>query len=261
VGLDMRPFPFFVDSAGDRLLFCFHHAGGSASVYRYWVERDPRVAVVPVELPGKATRMSEQWIDDFSLLVRSLADNIHLLAHGVPVVLYGHSMGAALAYQCAAHLQETYHHVPLAVVVAARQAPGEVVEGEYRSCMGLAALREELVKVGGTPPEILADEALMEVLLPSVRRDYALHESFCHASTVLRCPILALAGSEDPTVTPQMMEKWSQYTSASFMLKTVPGGHFFPVDCGISFLEDLVDDIDRIALGDKLIFPQNSVKE
>ena len=45
------------------------------------------------------------------------------------------------------------------------------------------------------------------------------------------------------------------------MLKTVPGGHFFPVDCGISFLEDLVDDIDRIALGDKLIFPQNSVKE
>ncbi|WP_315501631.1 alpha/beta fold hydrolase [Actinomyces viscosus] len=259
--LDMRPFPFFVDSAGDRLMFCFHHAGGTASVYRHWVERDPRVVVVPVELPGKATRMREPWIDDFSPLSRNLADNIHLLAHEAPVVLYGHSMGAALAYQCAAHLQESHHHVPLAVVVAARQAPGRVIEGEYRSCMGLAALREELVKVGGTPPEILADDDLMGVLLPGVRRDYALHESFRHTSTVLRCPILALAGSEDSTVTPQMMEEWSQFTSSSFVLKTVPGGHFFPMDFGVSFLEDLVDDIDQIAVGDKWISHWSAVKE
>ncbi|WP_167147359.1 alpha/beta fold hydrolase [Actinomyces sp. ZJ308] len=251
MGFDMKSFPFFMESTGDRLLFCFHHAGGSASVYRHWVARDPRVDVVPVELPGKATRMSEQWIDDFSLLAGNLADDIRRLARGAPVVLYGHSMGAALAYQCAAHLQEIHRHVPLAVVVAARQAPGEVIEGEYRSCMGLAALREELVRAGGTPPDILADDALMEALLPGVRRDYALHESFRHTSTVLTCPILALAGSEDLTVAPQMMEQWSRFTSSSFMLKIVPGGHFFPVDCGPRFLEVLVDGVDQIVSGDE----------
>lgn len=219
-------------------------------MYRPWVARDPRVDVVPVELPGKASRMREQWIDDFSLLVAGLVEDILPLARRAPVVLYGHSMGAALAYQCAAHLQESHHRVPLAVVVAARQAPGEVIEGEYRSCMGLVALREELARVGGTPADLLADDALMEILLPGVRRDYALHESFGHASTVLRCPILALAGSEDPTVTPRMMEAWSQFTSSSFMLKTLPGGHFFPVDHGPGFLEGLVDDIDQIVSAD-----------
>ena len=135
---NVRSFPFLDSSRGGRMMFCFHHAGGSASVYRGWVARDPRFVVVPVELPGKATRMSEQWVSDFSQLAQSLAQDIHRLAGDAHVVLYGHSMGAALAYQCACFLQDGYQRDPSALIVAARQAPGETVEGEYHSWLRYA---------------------------------------------------------------------------------------------------------------------------
>ena len=137
-------FPFVAERGGGLLVFCFHHAGGNASAYRGWVGAAPRVNAIPVELPGKATRMRERWVADFSQLCRQFAGEILQLAAGAPFALYGHSMGAALAYQTAACLQEIHRTPPEAVVIAARQAPGETIEGEYRSSMGLDALREEL---------------------------------------------------------------------------------------------------------------------
>ena len=246
---NVRSFPFLDSSRGGRMMFCFHHAGGSASVYRGWVARDPRFTVVPVELPGKATRMSEQWVSDFSQLAQSLAQDIHRLAGDAHVVLYGHSMGAALAYQCACFLQDGYQRDPSALIVAARQAPGETVEGEYHSSMGLVALREELAMIGGTPPDILSDDDIMELLLPTVHRDYVLHESFSHTSTALSCPILAVAGRDDQSATPESMRKWSQFTMSSFHLEVVPGGHFFPLEQDGRFFEKLMDDLERIISG------------
>lgn len=242
-------FPFIAQLSSGQLVFCFHHAGGSASVYRGWVSASPRINAVPVELPGKATRLREPWISDFSRLARQLASEILQLAGEAPMVLYGHSMGAALAYETAAYLQESHRRTPRAVVVAARQAPGETIEGEYHSSMGLAALREELAMVGGTPPEILDNDEIMALLLAGVQRDYVLHESFCHTSTVLTCPILALAGADDPTIAPERLKRWSRFTSSRFELKVLPGAHFFATASGRDFLDDLANDLQRITAG------------
>ena len=239
-------FPFVAERGGGLLVFCFHHAGGNASAYRGWVGAAPRINAIPVELPGKATRMRESWVADFSQLCRQFAGEILQLAAGAPFALYGHSMGAALAYQTAACLQEIHRTPPEAVVIAARQAPGETIEGEYRSSMGLDALREELEAVGGTPPEILADDDIMNLLLTGIQRDYVLHEDFRHASTVLSCPILAFAGEQDPTVTPGMLSRWSRFTSGRFAMKVLPGGHFFPLDADAGFLGELADGIEEI---------------
>ncbi|MGO1567267.1 thioesterase II family protein [Brachybacterium sp. AOP35-5H-19] len=239
-------FPFVAERREGRLVFCFHHAGGTASAYRAWVGADPRIDAVPVELPGKATRRAESWVGDFSLLSRQIAEEILELADGERVVLYGHSMGAALAYRTAAHLQEVLQAPPEAVVVAARQAPDLSIEGEYHSSMGLSALREELETLGGTPPEILADADLMDLLLTGIRSDYMLHEDFRHSSTVLSCPLLALAGEQDPAVAPEKIAAWSRFTSGRFVTTVMPGGHFFPLDRGPGFLDELADGIDEI---------------
>lgn len=231
-------FPFAAGHRTGTLLFCFHHAGGSASVYRGWVGVNPSIDVVPVELPGKATRRREKWVSDFDKLADMCATEIVDLAAGAPIALYGHSMGAALAYQVAACLQQMHRPtIPEAVVVAARQAPGETVPGEYHSSMGFGALRREFEKVGGTPPEILANDDVMKLLLADIRRDYVLHEGFHHATTVLRSPVLALAGDSDPAVSPEMLSRWENFTSGSFELKVLPGGHFFPLDTGTEFLD------------------------
>lgn len=157
--------------------------------------RPSQVNAIPVELPGKATRMRERWVADFSQLCRQFAEEILQLAAGAPFALYGHSMGAALAYQTAACLQEIHRTPPEAVVISPPGRPPVRRSREYRSSMGLDALREELEAVGGTPPEILADDDIMNLLLTGIQRDYVLHEDFRHASTVLSCPILAFAGA------------------------------------------------------------------
>ena len=112
--------------------------------------------------------------------------------------------------------------------------------------MGLDALREELEAVGGTPPEILADDDLMNLLLTGIQRDYVLHEDFRHASTILSCPVLAFAGEQDPTVAPDMLTRWSRFTSGRFVMKVLPGGHFFPLDAGADFLDELADGIEGV---------------
>jgi len=239
-------FPFVAERGEGLLVFCFHHAGGNASAYRDWVGACSRINAIPVELPGKASRMRERWVADFSRLCQQLAGEILQVAAGAPVALYGHSMGAALAYQTAACLQEIHRTPPEAVVIAARQAPGETIEGEYHSSMGLDALREELEAVGGTPPEILADDDLMNLLLTGIQRDYVLHEDFRHASTILSCPVLAFAGEQDPTVAPDMLTRWSRFTSGRFVMKVLPGGHFFPLDAGADFLDELADGIEGV---------------
>ena len=86
----------------------------------------------------------------------------------------------------------------------------------------------------------------MNLLLTGIQRDYVLHEDFRHASTVLSCPILAFAGEQDPTVTPGMLSRWSRFTSGRFAMKVLPGGHFFPLDAGAGFLDELADGIEEI---------------
>ena len=75
-------FPFVAGHRTGTLLFCFHHAGGSASVYRGWVGVNPSIDVVPVELPGKATRRREKWVSDFDKLADMCATEIVDLAAG-----------------------------------------------------------------------------------------------------------------------------------------------------------------------------------
>ncbi|EPH02567.1 hypothetical protein HMPREF1531_01875 [Propionibacterium sp. oral taxon 192 str. F0372] len=238
------PFPFVHEPRRGRLVFCFHHAGGNASSYRPWVGIHPDLDVIPVELPGKATRMKQPWVGDFSSLGVHLASEISRIAVE-PVVLYGHSMGAAMAYQVAACLQGAARVEVAALVVAGRQAPGQILEGEYHSSMGLAALKQELVIAGGTPAEILADEAAMDLLLGPIQRDYMLHESFEHHSTILDAPILAFAGNQDPTLDSEAMRLWSGFTRGRFRLVTHDGGHFFPLE-DQGFLDRLAEELEDL---------------
>ena len=131
-------FPFTtydLDELNNRdIVFCFHHAGGSASVYRKWTLKKEKINFVCVELPGKGTRRKERFIENFEELVGPLVESIINVADDRNILFFGHSMGAAMAFYAAAYMAQNYGREPRKIVVAGRQAPNEVNLTEFKRC-------------------------------------------------------------------------------------------------------------------------------
>ncbi|WP_176611297.1 thioesterase II family protein [Actinomadura sp. WMMB 499] len=210
-------------------LFCLPHAGGSAVFYRTWAkEISPAVEVQAVQYPGRADRMGEPLIDDAYRLARLVAGALAPLADR-PTALFGHSMGAVIAYEVARLLQER-GSAPVHLFASGARAPhdrgDERVAG--RDDDGVVA---EMVRLGGTDADALRDPELRELVLPYVRNDFALIEGYAHRDgTRLTVPVTAIVGDDDPRVTPEQAAGWGAVTDGRFALRTLPGGHFYLAD-------------------------------
>ena len=194
-------FPFTtydLDELNNRdIVFCFHHAGGSASVYRKWTLKKEKINFVCVELPGKGTRRKERFIENFEELVGPLVESIINVADDRNILFFGHSMGAAMAFYAAAYMAQNYGREPRKIVVAGRQAPNEVNLTEFKSYMDDDALIKELIRYQATPKEILQNQELLSFVLPEVRRDYKLNESFIYRGECINSPLILHSGVND----------------------------------------------------------------
>ncbi|WDV47392.1 thioesterase domain-containing protein [Clostridiaceae bacterium M8S5] len=224
-------------------LYCFHHAGGSASVFRRWISKKNDINIISVELPGKGTRMDEQFIEDMDLLADQLADAIIFKSQDSQFCFFGHSMGAVIAFKVAYRLKIRYNVEPIKLIVAGRHAPYEPNPDEFKSYMDDDALIKEMKKINATSKQILENKELMEFLLPIIRNDYRLHESFKYQGEVLSIPIIAHAGKNDIDANKEVMEKWRTMTSKDFTLREFEGKHFFIYDLGEEYINELIKDI------------------
>lgn len=216
-------------------LVCFPHAGGAASFYREWAELLPQeVELAAVRYPGREDRFSEPFAERMDALADPIAEELAAGAGsgaGVPLALFGHSMGAALACEVAARLERRQGVRLERLFVSGREGPGVETDGGPKSYDD-EALSGEVARLGGHGAEILAVPGLRELLLPVLRADYRLIDSY-RAGPGLRLstPVTALAGESDPSCTVEEVREWSAATSASFELRGFPGDHFFLVPC------------------------------
>jgi pyochelin biosynthetic protein PchC len=202
-------------------LVVFPHAGGSSSFYvRFSQALSTACEVLVVQYPGRQDRRSEPMIEDLAMLAVPLADALAPLADR-PLALFGHSMGATVAYEVARRLAVDM------VFVSARPAPGRVRDrGVHRKPN--PELIEELRAMHGTATGLFDDRELMELVLPVIRSDYRASETYRYRpGPPIDSPIVALAGTTDPCVTPAEMSHWSAYTRAAFGLHEFDGGHFY----------------------------------
>lgn len=209
-------------------LFCFPYAGGAAVVYHSWQQNLPKsVEVCPIELPGRGARHKDKPFMRIEPLVDELAEAL-LPYFDRPLAFFGHSLGALLSFELARKLRRDHNLMPSYLFVSGDAAPQVRTSDSARHEMPEAEFIEELYRLNGTPPEVLKNPELMQILGPVLRADFAICESYEYSiEPPLDCPITAFGGLNDREVSRQELDLWREQTSAAFSLRMLPGDHFF----------------------------------
>jgi len=227
--------------SGGRVV-CFPHAGGSATYYfPFSAALSPAADVLAVQYPGRQDRLQEPCITDVPVLADKLADE---LAHWAerPLTFFGHSMGATVAFEVARRL-EARGVILRGFFASGRRAPSRQRE-EHVHLRDDQGLVEVLRRLSGTDAELLADDAVLTMVLPAMRGDYRAIETYRYRpGPPLNCPILALTGDSDPLVEVAEARAWAHHTVAPFRLRVFPGGHFFLSDHITSIVREITDHL------------------
>jgi pyochelin biosynthetic protein PchC len=205
---------------------CLPHAGGAASFFGPWTKDvGPDVELWAVQYPGREDRFTEPFSISVEDTATAVAEAL-LSLRDRPVVLFGHSLGAVVAYETARLLEESYGQSVGHLVVSGRRAPSDFVGGDTHLLPDESVVAE-LMRLGGTSEAVLSSPALREAFLPAIRNDFRLAETYRHRpGAPLRCPVTAIIGTEDTEVSHEQALRWAEHTSGGFELHELPGGHF-----------------------------------
>jgi surfactin synthase thioesterase subunit len=204
-------------------LFCLPFAGGTAGAYRLWHENLPEyIEVCPVEYPGHGARTSEPLAREHGELVSSLHESMQGLLD-LPVALFGHSMGAGIAFELARRLGDRVVHL----FASASEAP-DYVDPDPGYVLDDARFLERIGAMGGTSSAILEDPELMAHFLLVLRADFRMSETYvAEPGAQVRCPLTTFAGTKDETVAIGEAREWSRFTTGPSEFVLIDGGHFF----------------------------------
>ncbi|MBF6570844.1 MAG: thioesterase [Candidatus Binataceae bacterium] len=209
-------------------LFCFPYAGGAASVFRNWSEGLPAdVEVCPIQFPGRGTRLMEPPFRKVPLLVEALAEALLPLLDK-PFAFFGHSLGSLVSFELARRFRAISQTSPVRIIVSAGPAPQIPYRGQPIHNLPESEFSVELRRLNGTPEELLKNRELMDIVLPSLRADFALYESYRYSwEPPLSCPISTFGGMSDEKVSHRDLQAWRDQTNGSFSIRMFPGDHFF----------------------------------
>jgi surfactin synthase thioesterase subunit len=209
--------------------------------------------VLAVQYPGRQDRRKEPLVDSVPLLADQVATALGQF-NDRPLVFFGHSMGATVAYEVAGRLgARQAGSGPSWLIASGRRAPSRFRRGTVHQRTDTEIV-DELRRVGGTDPAFLDDQELLATIIPVIRNDYRAIEGYRWTPTPpLTCPITALVGDKDPQTTRDEAAAWVQHTTGSFELKEFAGGHFYldshrrgVADCLSTVLDQVVRPLEKL---------------
>lgn len=228
-------------------MFCFPYAGGTALVFKKWGDYLPSaVQVIPVELPGRGPRLQEPPFVGMPALIDELSEAIGQLLDK-PFVFFGHSMGAVIAFEMARALRRRYSCEPQSLFVAGRRAPQVPNSDPFTYHLPKDEFIKELIELDGTPKEVIENEELMEMMIPMLRADFQLVQTYEYAvAPPLRCPITAYGGLQDSHVPRDVLSPWKEMTTSKFALHMLTGDHFFIRSSQDQLLRSLARELRQV---------------
>jgi medium-chain acyl-[acyl-carrier-protein] hydrolase len=209
-------------------LFCFPYAGGGAAVFRGWPELLPaEVEVCAVQLPGRETRFRDPPLTRLALVVERLAEALgpHL---DLPFAFFGHSMGALIGFELSRALRGGGLPAPAHLFVSGFRAPQLPDRDPPIHHLPDAEFVAELRALSGTPEEVFQNPELVRLMLPTLRADFQVCETYAYQEQEpLGCPISVFGGLHDSRIDREELEAWQVQTRDSFALRMFQGNHFY----------------------------------
>lgn len=232
-----------------RRLICFPHAGGGAAAFTDWAQLLPaEIELAAVQLPGRQNRITEELFTEVEPLVNVLCQAMRPVLDG-NVAFFGHSGGATLAFEVARALRQRGLPGPTRLFLSSEPAPGprrvrrlhDLPDEEFRA---------EVLRMGGIEPEIASEEDIMQVLLPTLRADFALWEEHQVAGGApLDIPITVLGGRGDDRAPADLLLQWQDFTTAGLTSHLYDGGHFYFLDR----LDEVIGVMSRTMLQEPVV--------
>ena len=227
-------------------LFCFPYAGSGSGIFRSWLNCLPiNVEICPIELPGRGMRLMEPPFTRISPLVEAIA--LSLLPYlNQPFACFGHSMGALISFELTRLLRDRYDRSPVHLFISGRRAPQIPDLDPPIHALPDPDFIDKLRHLNGTPAAVLENDELMQLLLPTLRADFAVLETYAYVpEPPLECPITTFGGLQDAEVSYKQLEAWRDQTLATFSLQMLPGNHFFIHSAQALLLEALAQALSQ----------------
>lgn len=239
-------FKFKQNPQAQMRLFCFSYAGGGASVFRtWWKDLPSQIEVCPVQLPGRENRINETPFDEFASLIQAVMRYLRPELT-MPFAFFGHSMGALVSFEIARQLRRQKVPAPKHLFVSAHRAPQLPDPDPPVHHLPEPEFIAELHRLKGTPPNILKHNDIMEMMLPALRADFKICETYTYTQEPpLACPISVFGGIDDDELTRDELAAWREQTSGSFALHMCEGNHFFLHDARETLLQTVSDELNR----------------
>jgi surfactin synthase thioesterase subunit len=233
--------------AGTPVVLAFPFAGGGARFYQPWRARlAGQGEVLAAQLPGRERRIREPPRAELDPLVGELVDAWPEPRR--PYLLFGHSLGATMAYAVTCELRRRGLPEPAELILSAAPAPHLRDRADQAHRLDDAAFVLRLRRYNGTAPEVFDSPDLLALLLPTIRADFALFETWePPGEAPLAMPFTVLGGTADKTVTLAQLQGWRSLTAGRCDLRLLPGDHFFVSSAGEAVVGVVRDALRRVA--------------